>query len=66
MLDMTFPEFEAAVNGTDMVLLPVGSIEEHSAHLPLGTDAIEIARPRCSTCSNTCARLASRRFSAHR
>ena len=40
MLDMTFPEFEAAVNGTDIVLLPVGSIEEHSAHLPLGTDAI--------------------------
>ena len=40
MLDMTFPEFEAAVKGTDIVLLPVGSIEEHSAHLPLGTDAI--------------------------
>ena len=40
MLDMTFPEFEAAVKGTDIVLLPVGSIEEHSAHLPLGTDAM--------------------------
>ena len=40
MLDMTFPEFEAAMKRTDIVLLPVGSIEEHSAHLPLGTDAI--------------------------
>ena len=40
MLDMTFPEFEAAVKRTDIVLLPVGSIEEHSAHLPLSTDAI--------------------------
>jgi creatinine amidohydrolase len=40
MLDMTFPEFEAAVKQTDIVLMPVGSIEEHSAHLPLSTDAI--------------------------
>ena len=40
MLDMTFPEFESAVKRTDIVLLPVGSIEEHSGHLPLNTDAI--------------------------
>ncbi len=40
MLDMTFPEFEAAVKRTDIVLLPVGSIEEHNAHMPLNTDAI--------------------------
>ena len=40
MLDMTFPEFELAVKRTDIVLLPVGSIEEHSGHLPLNTDAI--------------------------
>ena len=40
MLDMTFPEFEAAVKRTEIVLLPVGSIEEHSVHLPLSTDAI--------------------------
>lgn len=37
MLDMTFPEFEAAGKGTDIVLLPIGAIEEHSSHLPLGT-----------------------------
>jgi len=41
MLDMTFPEFAAKVAKTDVMLLPVGSIEEHGAHLPLATDAIE-------------------------
>ena len=40
MLDMTFPEFEAAVKKTNVVLLPIGAIEEHSSHLPLGTDAM--------------------------
>lgn len=29
MLDMTFPEFEAATSRTDVVLLPLGSVEEH-------------------------------------
>ena len=40
MLDMTMPEFEAALEKTDIVLLPIGSIEEHGAHLPLSSDAI--------------------------
>ncbi len=40
MLDMTFPEFEAAAAKTDIALLPIGAIEEHGSHLPLGTDAI--------------------------
>lgn len=40
MLDMTFPEFEAAAKTTDIVLVPIGAIEEHSSHLPLGTDAM--------------------------
>jgi hypothetical protein len=37
MLDMTLPEFRAAVAKTDIVLLPIGSIEEHGPNLPLGT-----------------------------
>src|SRR5258705_885008 len=41
MLDMTFPEFAAKVARTKTMLLPVGSIEEHGAHLPLSTDTIE-------------------------
>src|SRR5829696_6142983 len=40
MLDMTFPEFENAVSKTDVVLLPLGSIEEHGTYLPLSTDAV--------------------------
>ena len=40
MLDMTFPEFEAAAKKTDVALLPIGAIEEHGSHLPLGTDVI--------------------------
>jgi creatinine amidohydrolase/Fe(II)-dependent formamide hydrolase-like protein len=40
MLDMTYPEFEVAVKKTNIVLLPIGAIEQHSSHLPLGTDAM--------------------------
>jgi creatinine amidohydrolase/Fe(II)-dependent formamide hydrolase-like protein len=35
MLDMTFPEFEETVKKTDIVLVPIGAIEEHSSHLRL-------------------------------
>jgi creatinine amidohydrolase len=45
--DLTMPEFEAARDQLQTVILPVGSIEEHGPHLPLGTDtlhAIEVAR----------------------
>ena len=40
MLEMTFFEFEAAVKTTDVMLLPIGAIEEHGSSLPLVTDAI--------------------------
>jgi len=40
MLDMTSPEFGAAVAKSDIALLPIGAIEEHGSHLPLGTDAV--------------------------
>jgi creatinine amidohydrolase len=45
--DLTMPELEARLKETRTVLLPVGSIEEHGPHLPLGTDAfhaLELAR----------------------
>ncbi len=44
--ELTMPEFEAA-RAARPVLLPVGSLEEHGPHLPLGTDAFhaqEVAR----------------------
>jgi creatinine amidohydrolase len=44
--DLSMPEFEAAREESRTVILPVGSVEEHGPHLPLGTDAchaIEVA-----------------------
>lgn len=40
MLEMTFPEFEAAIAKTDIGLVPIGAIEAHGPHLPLGADAL--------------------------
>lgn len=40
MLEMTFPEFESQISGTDVMLLPVGAIEAHGPHLPLNADGL--------------------------
>ena len=37
---MSWFEVEQALKHTDMVIIPVGSIEQHGRHLPLGTDSI--------------------------
>jgi creatinine amidohydrolase len=45
--DLTMPDFETLRQQTQTVILPLGSLEEHGPHLPLGTDtfhAIELAR----------------------
>lgn len=45
--DLRMPEFEAWRGQHQGVILPVGSVEEHGPHLPLGTDAfhaMEVAR----------------------
>jgi len=45
--DLTMPGLESLRQQTQTVILPVGSLEEHGAHLPLGTDtfhALEVAR----------------------
>ncbi len=45
--DLTMPDFEAAQEQNKTVIIPVGSVEEHGPHLPLGTDtfhAMEVAR----------------------
>ncbi|MCP4725110.1 MAG: creatininase family protein, partial [bacterium] len=36
---MTWYDVEQALKHTDMALIPVGSIEQHGKHLPLGTDS---------------------------
>ena len=37
---MTTAEVEALLAKTDMVIIPVGSLEQHGDHLPIGTDFI--------------------------
>ena len=37
---MTVPEVEALLTRTDMVIIPIGSMEQHGNHLPFGTDFI--------------------------
>jgi creatinine amidohydrolase len=38
--ELTAPQFTAAMSQTSLVFFPVGSLEFHGPHLPLGTDAI--------------------------
>ncbi|MDI6853348.1 MAG: creatininase family protein [Deltaproteobacteria bacterium] len=45
--NLTMPAFEAWRQKNSTVILPIGSVEEHGPHLPLGTDAfhaMEVAR----------------------
>ncbi len=39
--ELTWPEAEKRFKEVDLVLLPVGSIEQHGPHLPLDTDAFD-------------------------
>src|SRR5262249_61469897 len=39
LLDMTWPEVKAEIEAGTPIVLPVGSIEQHGPHLPLGTDS---------------------------
>jgi creatinine amidohydrolase/Fe(II)-dependent formamide hydrolase-like protein/7-cyano-7-deazaguanine synthase in queuosine biosynthesis len=41
--ELTWPEAEKRFQEVDTALLPVGSIEQHGPHLPLGTDAFDAA-----------------------
>jgi mycofactocin system creatininase family protein len=52
---LTWPEAEARFGETDLVLLPVGAIEQHGPHLPLDTDAYDaerLAREVAAACSD--------------
>ena len=41
MGELTWPEVRERLKEVDIVLLPVGSIEQHGAHLPLDTDSFD-------------------------
>ena len=38
---MSWAEVEEFLKGSDMVIIPLGSIEQHGPHLPLGTDFLD-------------------------
>lgn len=40
--EMTMTDFEVGLQQTRSAILPVGSVEEHGGHLPLGTDTIHV------------------------
>lgn len=47
LTEMTWPEVKEALKETNVVIIPVGSIEQHGLHLPLETDyiqAVELAK----------------------
>ena len=50
---LTWPQAEAYFKTHDTVILPIGSIECHGRHMPLGTDALiparllELLEPQC-------------------
>jgi creatinine amidohydrolase/Fe(II)-dependent formamide hydrolase-like protein len=53
--ELTWPEAEQRFQEVDTALLPVGSIEQHGPHLPVGTDAFDaayLAERIAEACSN--------------
>ncbi len=40
MINQTWEQFEKKINNETLTLIPVGSIEQHGLHAPLGTDLI--------------------------
>ncbi len=42
LFEMTWEEAQEALKETDLVVLPIGSTEQHGPHLPLGNDAIQV------------------------
>ena len=50
---LTAPEIQEAIQKTDLIFIPVGAIEPHGYHAPMGTDnsiALEIAEQAAARC----------------
>ena len=41
--ELSSPELKMRLRESDVVIIPVGAIEQHGPHLPLSTDSINIA-----------------------
>lgn len=55
LLEMSGPEVQEVLKVTQTILIPFGAVEDHGAHLPLGTDIFEARE----ICRRTAVRLAS-------
>jgi creatinine amidohydrolase len=42
LFEMTWEETQEALEETDLVVMPIGSTEQHGPHLPLGNDALQV------------------------
>jgi creatinine amidohydrolase len=42
LTDLTMTEFEGGLARARVAILPLGSVEEHGTHLPLGTDTLQV------------------------
>ncbi|HBY95287.1 MAG: creatininase family protein [Ardenticatenaceae bacterium] len=42
LFEMTWEEAQEALQETDIVVVPIGSTEQHGPHLPLGNDALQV------------------------
>lgn len=42
LYEMTWEEAQEALQETDIVVVPIGSVEQHGPHLPLGNDAMQV------------------------
>ncbi len=56
--ELTSPEFAKAVGPDTVVVLPIGSVEKHGEHLPLGSDLIQPLHVLEDVCARTGAILA--------
>ena len=58
--DMTWEELSEVMKETDIIIVPVGSTEQHGAHLPLAADTIQVVE----MAKQTVARLAKEGITA--
>lgn len=49
--EMTWKDVDEALKRTDICILPVGAIEQHGYHLPLGTDTYIAQEIACRACA---------------
>ena len=52
--DLTSPQLGELLARKPLAMLPIGQLEEHGPHLPLGADAIQVAEVNWSEVGSRC------------